>query len=78
MSTVEAAVSILERMPEQEQNIVLRFIQDLFSPQTSNPFRPLTENEFLASIDESLAQADAGFVQDADEAIDEISAELGI
>ena len=78
MSTVEATVSILESMPEQEQNIVLRFIQDLFSPQTSNPFRPLTEQEFLVSIDESLAQADAGFVQDANEAIDEISSELGI
>ena len=78
MSTVEAAVSIMECMPEQEQNIVLRFIQDLFSPQSSNPFRPLTEQEFLASIDESLAQADAGLVQDADLAIDEISAELGL
>ena len=31
-----------------------------------------------ASIDESIVQADAGLVLDADEAIDEISAELGI
>ena len=78
MSAVEATVSILERMPEPEQNMVLHFIQDLFSPQTFNPFRPLTEKEFLASVDESLAQADAGLVQDAEDAIDEISAELGI
>lgn len=78
MSTVEATVSILERMPEQEQNIVLRFVQDLFSPQSANPFKPMTETEFLASIDKSIEQADAGFVQDADEAIDEISAELGL
>ena len=78
MSTVEAPVSILERMPEQEQNMVLKFVRDLFSPQSVNPFRPLTEQEFLESIDESLAQADVGLVQDADEAIDEISADLGI
>ena len=78
MSTIEATVSMLECLPEQEQNKVLLFTRDLFKAQKVNPFRPLTESEFLDSIDESLEQIDLGMVQDADEAIDEISAELGI
>ena len=78
MSTVEATVSMLECLPEQEHNKVLLFTRDLFKAQKVNPFRPLTESEFLDSIDESLEQIDLGMVQDADEAIDEISAELGI
>ncbi len=69
---------MLEYLPEQELNKVLLFTRDLVKAQKVNPFRLLTESEFLSSIDESLAQIDLGQVQDADEAIDEISAELGI
>ncbi len=78
MSTIEATVSMLQHMSEPEQNKVLMFTRDLFSSQTSNPFKPLSEKEFLASIDVSLKQADTGNVQDAEAAIDEISTELGI
>ena len=43
----------------------------------NSPFRPKTEHELLERVDRSLAQADAGELQDADEAIDEVVAELG-
>ncbi|MCR5023752.1 MAG: hypothetical protein K6A90_05395 [Lachnospiraceae bacterium] len=78
MSTVEATVSIMNCMTEQDQNKILSFTRELFAAQKDNPFKPMSENEFIASIDESLKQADNGLVQDADEAIDEISLELGI
>ncbi len=43
-----------------------------------SPFRPKTEDELFERIDRSLAQADAGELQDADEAIDEVVADLGL
>lgn len=76
MSTVQATASMMEYLPEPEQQKVLVFVRNLVSK--NSPFKPETEEEFYASIDIGIAQADAGQVQDMDEAIDEISRELGI
>ena len=46
--------------------------------ENGNPFRPKTEDELFDKIDKSIAQADAGELQDADEAIDEVVADLGL
>ena len=45
---------------------------------TDSPYRPKSEEELLERIDHSLKQADEGMLQDADEAIDELVAELNL
>ncbi len=41
-------------------------------------FNPVSEKDFMESIDKSIKQADMGNYQEADEAIDQISDELKI
>ena len=53
-------------------------VKKLFLAKTSNPFTPKSEEEFWNSIDKGIRQADAGILEDMDEAIDEISRELAI
>ena len=78
MSTLQAINSMVEVLPESDQQEVFAFIRKLFLARKTNPFTPKTEEEFYASIDRGIAEADAGMVQDMDEAIDEISAELAL
>ena len=40
--------------------------------------KPLSEDELIVAIDRSIVQSKHGERQDTDEALDEISAELGI
>ena len=72
----DSTVSILEILPEDSQRKVLNFSVRLLESDENNPFRPKTEAELLKKIDHSIAQADAGMLVDADEAVDEIMAEL--
>lgn len=41
-------------------------------------YDPISERDFIDSIDKAIRQVDMGNYQEADEAIDEISAELEI
>ena len=72
-NTVQKMKQMLELLPENQLNalqaVTTSYIWD-------SPFRPKTEAEMTEKIDSSLAQADAGILQDADEAIDEVLREL--
>ena len=74
----ESAISVLKVLSEESQKKVLDFSIGLLKSDADNPYRPLTEEELFERIDHSLAQADAGELQDADEAIKEIMTELGL
>ncbi len=51
----------------------------LFMPEfLTGLFNPVSEKDFMESIDKSIKQADMGNYQEADEAIDQISDELKI
>ena len=51
------------------QEVAKVFIMD-------SPFAPKTEEELFERIDRSIAEADAGELEDADKAIDEVLAEI--
>ena len=74
----ESAVSVLELLPRERQRQVLNFSIGLLKEDEGNPFRPKTEQELFERIDHSLAQADSGMLQDADEALEEVMEEIGI
>lgn len=78
MTTREALHSVVDLLPEADLKKVLLYAESLSSFEMKNPFIPKTKQEFLASIDRGIAEADAGLTFDADEMIDEISAELGL
>lgn len=51
----------------------------MFMPEfLTGLFNPVSEKDFMESIDKSIKQADMGNYQEADEAIDQISDELKI
>lgn len=51
----------------------------MFMPEfLTGLFNPVSEKDFMESIDKSIKQADVGNYQEADEAIDQISDELKI
>lgn len=75
-NTFDSAVSVLEVLPEEGRKKVLDFSVELLKEEGDNPFRPKPERELMEIIDHSLAQANDGKLQDADEALDEVLAEL--
>ena len=60
-----------ENQLEAVNSIVKAFIVD-------SPYKPENERELYARIDRSIAQADAGELEDADKAINEIMTELNL
>ena len=78
VSTLQAINSMVEVLPESDRQEVFAIVRKLFLARKTNPFTPKTEEEFYASIDRGIAEADAGIVQDMDEAIDEIGAVLAL
>lgn len=78
ISTIERTVSILEILPVESQRKVLSFSVELLENERDNPFRPKTEDELFERIDHSIAQADAGELLNAGEAVDEVMAELNL
>ena len=80
VSTVDSVISVLKLLSEDSQKKVLNFTIELLEDDVGedNPFKPKSEKELFERIDHSLAQADAGELTDADEAYDEVMAELGL
>ena len=54
----------------------MNFSIGLLENDTENPFRPKSEKELFERIDHSVAQADAGKLQEAEEALDDVISEL--
>ena len=61
MSTLDATVSMLEAMPEDERIKVMEFTQKLFtSRKPANPFVPVSQEQILSDLAESRQQISAG------------------
>ena len=77
MSTLEATVSMLETLPEEDlmaiNGIVRRFVV-----KESNPYRPLSKEETLEKLAKSRKHAEECRLTDARQAVEEIRQKHGI
>ncbi|MBQ6504601.1 MAG: hypothetical protein IJI57_11885 [Flexilinea sp.] len=76
MSIKEANIELISVLPDEDQEKIFRFLQDIFSDD--NPFKPMSEKEILAALAESRECYARGEYQDFDEALDEIMLENGL
>ena len=64
MNTLEATVSMMKQLPENDLLKIQAFVR-LFFPDSSNPFVPLTEEEIYAQLARSRKNAEDGNLMDA-------------
>ena len=78
MSINQAAIQTnsTDTIRNETINFSMQLLNSELEEDENNPFKPKTKKEILERIDHSLAQAEAGDLQDADEALEEILAEL--
>ena len=78
MSTYEATVSLLQGLSEdqliQVQNLAKRYRRKT----TNNPFRAMSETELYSKIDQAIANADEGFVLDANASVQDLRNKYGL
>ena len=79
MSVFEETVSILENLSEDDLKIIqILAVRMLTRPEESNPFRPMTEEEFLGEIDTALRHAGEGKTTPVAEVVKEMREKYGI
>lgn len=77
MSTLEATVSMLETLPEEDL-IAINGIVRRFVVKESNPYRPLSKQETLEKLAVSRRHAKEGKVTEARQAVGEIRKKHGL
>lgn len=77
MSTLDATVSMIKQLPEQDLLKVHAFVK-LFFPDTSNPFHPLTEDEIYRQLKEARDHAASGKTKDARQVSANVRAKYGL
>ena len=78
MSTIEAAVSMLEAMPEDARLLVLAYTKQLFSSRKpESPFIPLTSERVMADLAKSRQEIDYGNGLSMESALIELGEEHG-
>ena len=78
MSTLEATVSMLEVMPDDDKTKVYEYTQSLFeASKSSNPFVPKTKEDILTDLEESREQISRGEGLDAKEGLMEMGKRHG-
>lgn len=79
MSTLEATVSMLETLPEDELNTIYEVTKRFFvNSANNNPFQPKTEDEIIAELDIAREHANNGLVSDAKLVSKELRAKYGL
>lgn len=79
MSTLEATVSMLELLDEDELPIVQRFIKSIFDRnENDNPFKSLTDEQIYSMLATSRKQAENGEYDDADNFYDSMVTKYGV
>lgn len=79
MSTLDATVSMLELLKEDELLIVQKLIKSIFeSHDSDNPFKPLSEEQMYAMLAKARKQADNGEYDDADDFYNSMVAKYGV
>lgn len=78
MSTIDATISMLKKMPEDAQVKVFEFTQQLFtSRKTANPFAPVSTQQVLSDLSESRQQLAEGKGLDMKDALNELGKQHG-
>ena len=68
MSTLEYTISLLETMPEEKLREIQNYIQYIiFRDDAAKPFKPLSEEELVTQLTESMKKSDMGVTTPADE-----------
>lgn len=79
MSTLDATISMLETLPENElqtiHDMTLRFY---IKKSPSSPFQPMSEQELLDALDTAKKHADEGRYEDADVVVDRLRAKYDL
>lgn len=79
MSTLEATVSMLETLPEEEINTIYEVTKRFFVNRGgNNPFQSKTEDEIICELDTAKKHVEAGLVNDAKDASKELRAKYGL
>ena len=67
MSTLEYTISLLETMPEEKLKEIQNYIQYIiFRDDVTMPFKPLSEEEIVKQLTESMKKSDMGATTQAD------------
>lgn len=67
MSTLEYTISLLETMPEEKLKEIQNYIQYIiFRDDATTPFKPLSEEEIVKQLTESVKKSDMGATTPAD------------
>lgn len=67
MSTLEYTISLLESMSEEKLKEVQNYIQYItFRDEGGMPLKPLSENEIVKQLTESMDKSDMGVTTSAD------------
>lgn len=67
MSTLEYTISLLETMPEEKLKEIQNYIQYIiFRDDATMPFKPLSEEEIVKQLTESMKKSDMGATAQAD------------
>ncbi len=78
MNTLDATVSMLEAMPEDERLKVFKYTQQLFvSKKSSNPFPPVDSEQVLSDLAISREQTARGEGLNMEEALMKLGKEHG-
>jgi hypothetical protein len=77
MSTLDATVSMMKQLPEQDLLKVHAFVK-LFFPDTSAPFNPLTEDEIYSQLEKAREHAVSGKMKDARQVSANVRAKYGL
>ena len=78
MSTLDATVSMLEKMQEEARLMVFKYTQSLFTaPRPANPFTPKSKKDILDDLSKSREQIADGKGVDMKEALQEMGAKHG-
>lgn len=67
MSTLEYTISLLETMPEEKLKEIQNYIQYIiFRDDAAMPFKPLSKEEIVKQLTESMKKSDMGATTPAD------------
>lgn len=76
MSTLEANLTLLSTIPEEDQKEIQRYLIMNFCG--GNPYKPLSKEEILSELAESRICYNNGEGEDFDKALDEIGEQYGL
>lgn len=78
MTTIDATVSVMRELPENDRRKVFRYAQTLRSSKNiENPYKPLTVKQVLADLDQSEKEFAEGKDLDAEEAVQALRKQHG-